>query len=444
MPLMKKAAWLWSCGAALLLTACPDPDPTPDGGSTPPPTTITVTGKVLDGKGQPIKNASILIPGDDRHAVDLDRAGAFSIAGVTAPYDVIVVQRALRTAAVYKGLSRQDLTLPFSTSVEEMDERSAGLEGTVTGGSTPYDSTRFTRVEFASASSSSATNPNPGGTYFAKVSWKGPASITGTLYVLQTERSRFFAPPSRYLGFGRRDNVTLNDTAMHSALDITMTSVTEARLAGTITVPDGYALATLDASLVPERSANTYLFSDPEPGSAFDYLVPQIPQSTFTMYVNALMEKPGEPLQTAYSMLYKKGLTAGTSNAALVLQEAPQQSQPANEATEVTRATEFSWTAFTGGIHQFQIQEEDAAEDTFPYTVNIYTSGTQTTLPDLSAVDMNLPASTTFSWNVQGFAPVASMDALSIVTEQGNPFLGSTDFSLGISGSRSFTTAATP
>ncbi|AKJ02634.1 outer membrane autotransporter barrel domain protein [Archangium gephyra] len=430
----------------MLLTACPDPAPKPEpnpGGDPAPPTTLTVTGRVLDGEGQPLENASILIPGDDRHAVDLDRAGAFSIDGVTAPYDVIVVQRTLRTAAVYKGLSRQDLTLPFATR-EEDDDRSAGLQGTVTGGSTPYDSIRYTRVEFASASSSSATNPNPGGTYYAAVGWRGPASITGTLYVLQSERSRFFSPPSRYLGFGRRDNVTLNDTAMHSAVDITLTPVAEARLAGSITVPDGYALTTLDTHLVPDGSANTYLFSDTEPGSAFDYLVPQIPQSTFTMNVNALMEKPGEPLQTAYSKLYKKGLTAGTRDAALVIQAAPQQGQPANEATEVTRATEFSWTGFTGGIHQFQIQEDDPAEGTFPYTVNIYTSGTRTTLPDLSAVDMSLPASTTFSWNVQGFAPVASMDALSLLSEQGNPFLGSTDVSVGISGSRSFTTSATP
>lgn len=444
---MKSAAWMWGCGAALLLTACPDPDPKPDpnpGGDPTPPTTITVTGRVLDGEGQPIKNASILIPGDDRHAVDLDRAGAFSIDGVTAPYDVIVVQRTLRTAAVYKGLSRQELTLPFATSVEEDDDRSAGLQGTVTGGNTPYDSIRYTRVEFASASSSSATNPNPGGTYYAAVSWKGPASITGTLYVFQTERSRFFSPPSRYLGFGRRDNVTLNDTAMHSAVDITMTPVAEARLAGSITVPDGYALTTLDTHLVPDGSANTYLFSDTEPGGAFDYLVPQIPQSTFTMNVNATREDPAPPFRTAYSWLYKKGLTAGTLNAALVLQEAPRQGQPADMATEVTRATEFSWTAFTGGIHQFQIQEDDPAEGTFPYTVNIYTSATRTTLPDLSAVDMNLPASTTFSWNVQGFAPVSSMDALSLLSEQGNPFLGSTDYSVGLSEARYFTTAATP
>jgi hypothetical protein len=62
----------------------------------------------------------------------------------------------------------------------------------------------------------------------------------------------------------------------------------------------------------------------------------------------------------------------------------------------------------------------------------------------LSAVDMNLPASTTFSWNVQGFAPVSSMDALSLLSEQGNPFLGSTDYSVGLSEARYFTTAATP
>jgi hypothetical protein len=76
--------------------------------------------------------------------------------------------------------------------------------------------------------------------------------------------------------------------------------------------------------------------------------------------------------------------------------------------------------------------------------VNIYTSGTRATLPDLSAVGMDLPASTTFSWNVLGFAPVASMDALNELAAQGNPFLGPTDIALGVSGANFFTTSATP
>ncbi|WNG56707.1 carboxypeptidase regulatory-like domain-containing protein [Archangium gephyra] len=438
---MKNATWMWSLGAALLLTACPDPDtdPNPGGGST-----ITVTGKVLDENGRPVKHASILIPGNGRQAAALDSTGAFSIEGVTAPYDVIVVQREIRTATVYKGLSRRDLTLPYITNVEIRDDdyRTARLEGTVTGGSTPYD-VSSPKVDFVSAASSGTAFADPDGTYSGEVNWNGPDSITGTLYAIQMESSAPFTPPSSYLGFGRRDNVTLSNDTTSSALDITMNSVTDSHLGGSVTVPNGYALSTIGVTLVPEPNASIDLFYAPELGGTFNYVVPQIPQSTFTVQASASFENPADPFNTASSMLYKKGLTAGTSNAALVLQEAARPSQPADNATEVTRATEFSWTAFTGGIHQFHIQEMDTAPDTSSYSVYIFTSGTQTTLPDLSVFDMSLPANATFTWNVQSIAPVASMDALSELALT-NPMLGTTDFALSISEKRTFTTSAAP
>lgn len=443
---MKNATWMWSLGAALLLTACPGPDTDPNPNPNPDPgggSTITVAGKVLTGDGQPIEGASILIPGNGRQAVALDSTGSFSIEGVTAPYDVIVVQRALRSATVYKGLSRRDPTLPVITDAEETDGRKATLAGTVTGGSTPYNDDVPTNVEFVSANGSSGTQVDPEGTYSTEVSWNGSSSITGSLFAIQLESSSPFLPPTGYLGYGRRDNVTLNAGTTSSAIDVAMNSVTSARLAGTITAPTDYELAMISVGLMPEQNINVGLFRAFDTSSPFDYVVPEISQSTLSMEVMAVKGDVSNPENAAVSILYKKGLTAGTSNAALVLQEPSRPGQPADGATVVTRTTEFSWTAFTGGIHMVRFQEEEPATGTSPYTVSVFTSGTQTTLPDLSTVDMGLPASTRFTWRVQGFAPVASMNALSDLS-LANPLQGTTDFSLGTSETRTFTTSAAP
>ncbi|KFA94681.1 hypothetical protein Q664_01205 [Archangium violaceum Cb vi76] len=430
----------------MLLTACPGPDTDPNPNPNPDPgggSTFTVAGKVLAGEGQPIEGTSILIPGNGRQAVALDSTGSFSIEGVTAPYDVIVVQRAHRSATVYKGLSRRDPTLPFITNAEETGGSKATLEGTITGGSTPYDDDVPTHVEFVSANGSGGTEASPEGTYSTEVNWSGSSSITGSLFAIQLESSSPFLPPTGYLGYGRRDNVTLNAGTTSSAIDVAMNSVTSARLAGTITAPADYALAMISVGLMPEQNINLDLFRAFETSSAFDYVVPNIPQSTLSMEVMAVKGDVSDPENGAISILYKKGLTAGTSNAALVLQEPSRPGQPADGATVVTRTTEFSWTAFTGGIHMVQFQEKEPAAGTSPYTVSVFTSGTQTTLPDLSTVDMGLPANTRFTWRVQGIAPVASMNALGDLALI-NPMRGTTDFTVGTSEARTFTTSAAP
>ncbi|HEY1908969.1 MAG TPA: hypothetical protein VGG91_23200, partial [Myxococcaceae bacterium] len=84
-----------------------------------PPPTITVAGKVLDGVKKPVTGATVAIGA--QHTTS-DGTGSFSIAGVTAPYDaVLIVPVGPRNAAVvYKGLTRADPTLfaiPVSTSL---------------------------------------------------------------------------------------------------------------------------------------------------------------------------------------------------------------------------------------------------------------------------------------------------------------------------------------
>ena len=99
---------------------------------------------------------------------------------------------------------------------------------------------------------------------------------------------------------------------------------------------------------------------------------------------------------------------------------------------------------FAGGVHALTLQE-DKSENQTPYTVTIYTSGTQATLPDLSAFGMDLPANTEFTWQIQGVGPAASLDAMIGLVEQGNPLeQGTGDLAVSTSETRTFTTAATP
>jgi hypothetical protein len=169
----------------------------------------------------------------------------------------------------------------------------------------------------------------------------------------------------------------------------------------------------------------------------FDFVVPQIPQATFSILTSASPQNAEDPDNSPNTVLLKRGLTAGTTNAALVIPAPARPAQPADAAKDVTRTTEFSWSSFTNGVHQLLLQE-DKSENQTPYTVTIYTSGTQTTLPDLSAFGMDLPANTEFTWQVQGVGPVASLDTLIGLVEQGNPLeQGTGDFSVSTSETRS-------
>ncbi|OJH41902.1 hypothetical protein BON30_01300 [Cystobacter ferrugineus] len=438
----------------MVLSACPGPDddkpgnPDPTNPTPTNPTTLTVTGKVIDGANQAATKASVLIPGNGRQPVAVDASGAFSISGVTPPYDVIVADKERRIATVFKGLTLKTLTVPLdldSDAVQPDPEHQATVEGTVTG-EQPSSASASTDLLFASADANMSGTVDPmGGTYSLNVDWSGTTSVTGTLYALQLERSDLFSPPTRYLAFGQRDNVTVAKDATLSAQDIAMSPVTSSRLAGNYVVPEGYAVSLSTLSLAFKPASEFGLgFAFPSASGAFDYAVPQIPQATFSILTVASPRDAQGGDDSAQTMLFKRGLTAGTTNVSLELQAPARPAQPADAAKDVTRTTGFSWSPFANGVHMLMLQE-DKSENQTPYTVAIYTREPQTSLPDLSAFGMDLPASTEFTWQIQGVGPMASMDAMIGLVEQGNPFeQGTGDMAVSTSETRTFTTAAAP
>jgi hypothetical protein len=440
---MKRSSLLWSCCAALLLSACHGADDDKPGNPTPTeptPTTLTVTGKVLEGVGTASKTAWVLIPGNGRQPVAVDGSGAFSIAGVNPPYDVIVAEKERRVATIYKGLTRQDLTIGLEYSSNSAVEHEATVKGTVTGGQSSSPST--TEVSFVLPRSITSVPVEPSGAYSMNPHWNDATPPTGTLYALQFEGSGSITPSTRYLAFGQRDNVTLTENATLSAQDIALSPVTNSSLAGNITLPEGYSLWGIVIDLVPKPALDIELFSDFSAKSTFNYVVPQIPQATFLVQVSARTTNPEDPSNSAFSAVYKSGLTAGTQSAALVVPPASSPILPANGAVDVTRTTGFSWSPFANSVYVLRFQENGAPDSS--YKVTLYMSGTQTTLPDLSALGMSLPANTGFTWRVQALAPFASMDELAGFLLSGLSLQDRGDASMSSSVSRTFTTAATP
>ncbi|WNG17541.1 hypothetical protein [Cystobacter fuscus] len=446
---MKKASLVWSCCAALVLSACPGPDDDKPGNPNPThpvPTTITVKGKVLGESLQAVSKASILIPGNGRQPVAVDGSGAFSISGVTPPYDVIVADKERRVATVFKGLTLETLTVPLvlDLDAEQPDpEHRATVEGTVTG-EQPSSSITTTSLLFASTGGDASGSVEPSGTYSLNVDWNGATSVSGTIYALQSESSNPLSLPTRYLAFGQRDNVTVSKDATLPAQDIALSPVTNSRLAGNYIVPEGYALSVSTLSLAIKPGSEFGLGLAFAPSGAFDYAVPQIPQTTFSILAAASPRDAQGADNEAQTILFKRGLTAGTTNVSVEFQVPARPAQPADAAKDVTRTTGFSWSPFAGGVHALTLQE-DKSENQTPYTVTIYTSGTQATLPDLSAFGMDLPANTEFTWQIQGVGPAASLDAMIGLVEQGNPLeQGTGDLAVSTSETRTFTTAATP
>src|SRR5689334_2238747 len=98
---------------AIALAACggppenPPPPPPPPTNNQPP--TISVSGRAVNLDGLPVIGLAAVIAGHP--AVNVASTGQFSIADVTAPYDLILVDGAAQHATVYRGLTRADPTI---------------------------------------------------------------------------------------------------------------------------------------------------------------------------------------------------------------------------------------------------------------------------------------------------------------------------------------------
>ncbi len=352
-----------------------------------------------------------------------DTGGHFTISNVAAPYDLTVVTTVPEyvpgfadslagTSVVYQGLTRTNPVITILVFFAQTYPNNGRVTGTISGEDPPGADGDQDYVSFASPETTAeggSAYPDP---YTVYTSWSEPASTTGTLHVLcyGEDSSSLSSIASVYKGSATVHNVTVTDGG-NTTQDITLTPVTAEHISGTITAAEPFQYNGALAYLEFDDGARIRIVFDtpsaysPVTQVGFDYLTPSGlgTISLSAMSYSASTTHPGQ------SWTYLFGLAPNATGVSLRFQTAPQLLTPVDGGTAITTLSDFTWTAFTGGISYVRV----IPQGRYVPTIAIVTAATTTTIPDLSVFGVGLASGgATYTWYVEGFAPYADMDAL--------------------------------
>lgn len=366
-----------------------------------------VTGRVLGAAGFPVgSNVRVFIPG--KATVVTDASGAFTIGDVTPPYDIAVVNPARPVdVTYYVGLTRADPVLtalgnapppPFSAVFN------ANLTGTFSTAAPPAGFSNEGGLWFESPSQRvfQADALTPTGQASTDVDWGTGTNVAGAIHALQWQVNAAGRPTS-YFGYARVDNVTLVNGNNHPAVNVPLAAVQTAQISGLVTTPAGYAARrpflvemTFGKSPIPLASV--------APDAAWSYLVPSLPGATFTV-TGAAFEETGSLVLSRRLV----GLAAGARDVNVDFPLPPLPAVPADNASGVSTATRFEWTAYAApsAVYRVIFTPNAGTQPRF----FVVTTATSATLPDLSTLGLGLPSFATYRWRVDALAPVADINA---------------------------------
>jgi hypothetical protein len=365
---------------------------------------ITVAGQVLDLGGMPVANAPVAI---GTQKTTTDASGHFTIAGVTTPYDLVTVTvwNGGQLGIELRGLTRTDPTIAFATAAVAPFVNQARVSGNLSGGDPLSKSGDYTYVAFGSPMTSPAVSVgnNP---FDVFLEWSGATSVTANLHALQFAANAFLQPPTSYKGYGTKTGVTVTHGATQSGQDLALASVSTANISGNITLPSAaYSLGSRYLTLAFGDGASIPLLGAVDSALAFNYLMPSGIGATGNLIVYA-------SVIGAQTVVSASGLAPDTSGVSLEVHAAALQVLPADSSTGVTTDTDFTWTAFDGGLHFVYFYPDSQDFDALPAYL-VVTSGTTTKIPDLAAfgIGPGLPTGAQYSWFVTAQAP-STIDAL--------------------------------
>lgn len=384
------------------------------------PTTCDVNGVVKDEDGNPVYNETAWISGFD--ATASDAAGKFTIAGVTVPYDLVVVAEETKTAYVYKDLTTCS---PIIFLWQTPDERTvvpaqtgvlAGqLQGTLVNAGATF-------VSFASPEINNWYDPDsltfsttpvaPGvANYRVNAEWNGPGITSGTLFALTYQRDLVSGLPIQYWMASAGASI-IAGLPVSPGPNLFLQPVAPDTVQGTITMPPTYALISKFVGLQFPKGNNFGIFLQTNPTSAdFIYEVPDFAGATTQVCAQANDTMQGFGLPGGVSVTCNGMIPNQDGVSTIVVRHAPEPFAPVNDAEGINLDTKFAWQALEGGIHVvFFTPEQPGVDDTHPNIV-IVTADTATKLPDLRAVlgDGFFP-DTDYFWQIYGIGPFASID----------------------------------
>ncbi|HUJ59096.1 MAG TPA: carboxypeptidase-like regulatory domain-containing protein [Kofleriaceae bacterium] len=372
-----------------------------------PPGGFTVSGQVVGIDGQPVVGDSVAVLGAP--GVLSDANGRFTITGVSPPYDLGVADSHSTSAILYRGLTRPDPLVVFAPLTGP--SYTATISGTVTGGTFGANdcvAVRFESPDGVSPTSSDSSGIVPvcadsGGAYTVTVTWHGPSVTSGTLRALWLRDYSPTSVPDGYGGYGSIP-LTLSAGATLTGKNVALAAVSTANISGTMTAAAGFVptLRSLRIQFADGEPGLWYMIRDSNTsglGASFDYVVPVIAGATFVMVGGAT--SAADDVSTRVLPALAPGTGIDVSVPAIA-----EASAPADNATGVTGATPFSWSA--GPAQSVYVASFGAAAGFPAYTV--ITTQLGTTLGDFAQLAMPLPSGTMYGWQVSEVAPFQSMD----------------------------------
>jgi len=423
---LQRTAAAATLATATLLFACGG-----GGGSGGP---ITVTGTVLNGVGDPLSGANILLNDDIASLATIGVDGKFSYANVKPPYNLTVKFDSI--IMEYRGLNRAALQIVFGDS--GMFHR-VQLGGTVTGPSYPLGNgelillgaTNGVLTDDNGGLPDGDVNPNTGA-YNVWFDWAQGGIKTTDVAALLIKGTK--TGITDYLMTGKLANVTLqygvSEVDVDFGLDTPVTThstVLSYSLGGYTT--NGTAAYSLLTANGAKFAVSNMGWNLPNGGTV------KMPDGGGTLGVMGFDADGNIAIRVGTAVL--GGTTVLDLPASTVLKT----SLPANGAMGVSRTPPLSWTPVPGADSYVVLVSGPAQEYEF------FLPGDRSTLafPDYSALGLPLAGNTKYAWYVAALASSGiSVDSVTNPAGTGWPFMiedQASSLSQYITTEASFTTA---
>jgi hypothetical protein len=374
-----------------------------------PADSITVAGTVLGENGLPADNCTVAIVG--RQNAVTDSQGKFSIANVTVPYDLAVVNTSLKLAVIYQGLTRPDPYVYFWGFNPGTQRTAVSVSGTLNNSHLVNTALPFPRaapavVTFGSpqvASAVLATGVVPAAFNFTNLQWYGGATVTGTLSALQWDWDSNSLPTGNWL-YGSTSDVGISAGGTLANQVLAMTPLAPTSVTGSVNTVPNMTLRQKAVQVDFPSGGFVPIVIHTDSTAAFSYNTPSVSSTVATLSVVAIATLATNEV----SFSFRKKLATNASNVVLDLRDPPVLTNPVDLGTNIGYSDEFRWTKFAGGVQVMVV----TAGATDPWYA-VFTMSDRTHLPQLSTFGisgMDLPAATQYQWSVFGEAPFTSID----------------------------------
>ena len=341
---------------------------------------FAVTGRLNGILGAPMSDVILASQGD---TTVTDEDGSFRLAGLSLPYDVTAWIAASQQVHVYRGLTEGEVELSSFVLTASSPSRSATINGSVTGGSVPVGANQVIRVcaEGLDGYALDCLEITPGNSSFSfSVSWQGKPERTVRLHALEIETD----PGGEVVGYPGYGSVEVELTDgetvnLSEPIDLGSALDTE-EVELTVVAPETPSLTVAAVQVGPNMALT--VMRDDTGATDFSLVMPVIPGAGYVFASGDLFDQAA----------WVTGATGGSVT--VTVPELPTLTEPADLATDVTTATEFT-VANTGGGAVTWTWEELGV-----YRAALTTTATTVTIPDTSELGIPLPAGHTLQWRV--------------------------------------------